>query len=365
MKTAVVGCGMISEIYLSNLTKRFPDIEVAACCAATMESARRRADQFGIRACTLEEILKDQSIELIVNLTPPLVHAAIIRQALEAGKHVYTEKPLATSYPEARQLAQLADSKGLYLGVAPDTFLGDALQTAQAAVQAGAIGEVTGCSISLNRRMEHFYEFLTFTRQPGGGMGQDIGPYYFTAALSLLGPVRRVCGMTATTHPERVNRREGSEEYGKAYQVENENQFAAVLQFQSGVLGTVYLNGDSIFPEMPHFAIYGTKGILHLPNPDEFGGEVRLLLPSACGSGIVSWKRLQGTGRFSDNSRGVGVAEMAEAIRAGRGNRASKEMGVHLLEILDAVYGAGGKTVTLESTFQPPQPMAEWEPWMG
>lgn len=367
MKTAVIGCGMISDIYLTNLITRFPDVDVVACCARTIESARRRADQFYIKACTLEEILTDQSIQLVVNLTPPQVHGTIVRKALEVGKHVYTEKPLAATYQEGVELVALAEERGCYLGAAPDTFLGTALQTARTTLDSGVIGAVTGCSVSLNRRMEHFYEFLDFTRQKGGGMGADIGPYYLTALLFLLGPVRAVCGMTATTHPVRVNRRIGAPGFGQTYIVENDNQFAAVLQFSTGILGTIYLNGDSIFPEVPHFAIYGTKGVLYLPNPDEFDGEVRLLLPSKCGDGIVSWKSLPRSGQFCSNSRGAGVAEMVDAIRKGRTCRTDREMAVHLLEILDAVEQSQSesRTVFLQSTFQRPALLPVWEPWMG
>lgn len=367
MKLAVVGCGAISDIYLENMIHRFPELEVVACCASRLENAQRKAMQYGIRADTLEGILADEEIELIVNLTPPMVHAEIIRAALEAGKHVYTEKVLATDYPTAKELCALADEKGLYLGAAPDTHLGEAIQTARRAIDEGVIGTVTGCSISLNRRMEHFYEFLPFTRQYGGGMGYDIGPYYLAAAMSILGPVTEVCGMIETTRPQRINNREGHPDYGKPYTVENENQFAAVLRLENGTLCTVYLNGDSVFPEQPHFAIYGTGGILYIANPDEFGGEVRVLEGSPCGSGIVNYRTLPGSGMFADNSRGLGVAEMVDAIRSGRKNRASKELAAHIIELLDAVILSGreGRTVRLESTFRRPEPLGEYEAWMG
>ncbi len=367
IKVAVIGCGAISDIYLRNMICRFPELEVVCCCASTIESARRKADQYGIVARTVEEALGDPEIELVVNLTPPGVHGEMIGKALRAEKHVYTEKVLAADYPTARELCQLADEMGLYLGCAPDTHLGEAIQTARRAVDTGVIGTVTSCSISLNRGMEHFYEFLPFTRQPGGGMGYDIGPYYLAAALSILGPVEEVCGMTHTSRPNRINRREGHPDFGKPYMVENENLFAAVTRFRSGVLGTVHLNGDCVFPEQPHFAIYGTKGVLYLANPDEFGGEVRVLEPAPCGSGIVRYRTLEGSGLFADNSRGIGVAEMADAIRRGRPNRASKELALHMMELLDGVICSGkeGRTIVLESTFRRPEPLAEYESWMG
>lgn len=367
MKVAVIGCGAISDIYLQNMIRRFPELEVVCCCASTIKSAQRKAKQYGIAACTVEEVLQNSEIELVVNLTPPMVHGDIIRRALNAGKHVYTEKVLATDYQTAKELCALADEQNLYLGSAPDTHLGEAIQTARKAIDAGVIGTVTSCSISLNRDMEHFYEFLPFTRQAGGGMGYDIGPYYLATALSILGPVEEVSGMTHTSRPNRINRREGHPDSKKPYTVENENLFAAVMRFRSGVLGTIHLNGDCVFPEQPHFAIYGTEGILYLPNPDEFGGEVRVLEPAPCGSGIVRYKTLEGNGMFSENSRGLGVAEMVDAIRKGRPNRASKEMAMHTIELIDAVILSENerRTISLESTFQRPEPLEGYESWMG
>lgn len=365
MKIGIIGCGMISDIYLRNLIGRFQNTEVVACCATSLESSGKKAEQYQIQSCSLEDLLGNREIELVVNLTPPLVHGTIIRKALESGKHVYTEKPLAAGYQEAASLAALADEKGLYLGVAPDTFLGDGIQTAYLALERGEIGEITGFSISLNRRMEHFYERLPFTAQPGSGMGHDIGPYYFTALFSLLGPICEVSGMVDTSRPTRVYKE--NDRRGETYEIQNENRFAAVLRMRSGILGTIYLNGDSVFPEMPHFAIYGTKGILYLPNPDEFGGEVRILQGAPCGSGIQSYRTIRGTGLFKEDSRGLGVAEMVHAIDQGRPNRAAKEMGVHLVEVLDAIHvsSRSGRRVEVNSVFQRPEPIVEWEDWMG
>ena len=367
MKIGVVGCGAISDIYLQNMTSRFPELEVAACCAGHLSNAQKKAEKYGLRACTLDELLSDAAIELVVNLTPPQAHADIIRQALLAGKHVYTEKVLAVRAREAEELVDLAHKRGLYLGSAPDTFLGDALQTARSALDAGLIGEVTGCHASLNRGMGHFYEFLAFTRQPGGGMGFDTGPYYLSALLYLLGPVAEVSGMTATSRPERINRREGHPDFGKPYIVENENVFTALLRFRSGILGTVNLNGDCVFPEQPHFVIYGTKGILFLPNPDEFGGEVRILHGAPCGSGIVNYEILKGSGLFSGNSRGLGVAEMVHAINAGRENLASASMAAHAVEIAESVVRSGetGSVQSLRTTFERPALLGGYQEWMG
>ena len=367
MNIAVVGCGAISDIYLTNMINQFPNLNVVACCATSLQNSDRKAEKYHIQSRTLEQVLEDPEIQMIVNLTPPLAHGEIIRKAIEAGKHVFTEKVLATNFAEAKYLADLAEQKGVYLGSAPDTFLGNGIQTARKALDEGRIGQVTSCHISLNRRMEHFYEFLDFTRLPGGGIGYDMGPYYLTNILSMLGPVRTVCGKIATSRPNRVNHREGSPNFGKEYTVENENIFTAILEFDSGVLGTVHLNGDSVFPEQPYCAIYGTEGILYFPNADHYGGEVRILRGMPWESGVVEENVLAECGMFGENSRGLAVAEMAQAIEEHRPNRASKEMAVHVVEILDGVVTSAreARTVCMTTTFSQPASMLRWEPWMG
>lgn len=154
MKTAVVGCGAISDIYLTNMINRFDILEVAACCARNPEHAARKAQQYGIKASTYEEILADESIELIVNLTPAPAHYEIIKKALEAGKHIYTEKSMTVSLEEAAELVRLSEEKGLYLGSAPDTFLGSSFQTARKAIDDGLIGEITSCTVAANRDLK-------------------------------------------------------------------------------------------------------------------------------------------------------------------------------------------------------------------
>lgn len=335
MRVGVIGAGAISDIYLENMIRRFGNLEVTGCASRTMESARRKAEKYGIAAMTVEEMLRDSSIEMIVNLTPPAAHFSLIKRALEAGKHVYTEKVLALNCAQANELAALADAKGLRLGSAPDTFLGAALQIAAEAVEDGTIGTVTGFAAMLNRDLGMVYEGLEFLIQPGGGFGYDLGIYYLTALMSILGPVAEVCGMVQTNRPQRTYRQPGHPKYGQTFEIRNENLMAAVIRMQNGALGTLLFNGDCIFPQRPFLTIQGTGGILYLPDPNQFGGDVRLLYANAQVEEILPCRH-----GFTENLRGLGAAEMAAAIREGRPHRASKEMACHALELLDGIVAS-------------------------
>lgn len=356
MKTAVVGCGAISDIYLQNLIQRFSAVEVVACCSKGGASAQKKAEAYGISAVTLADICADPSIELVVNLTPATEHFAIIRQLLEAGKHVYTEKVLTADLEEAKQLAQLAAQKGLRLGVAPDTFLGGALQTARQLLDQGILGEVTSVQAFVNRDMKSLYPVFRFTTTPGAGIGFDLGIYHLTALLSLLGPVREVCGMTATLHPFGVFEDPTLPEFGQSYPVQNEDMMMACLAFQNGVLGTLHFSGNAIFPECPGLWICGTEGILRVPDPNGFGGELTLQK-----KGMETPLVLPLNHGFCSNSRGVGCAELVWALRAGRPHRASAEMAVHAVEVLNAVVRSSETKThqTLHTTFRRPAPLPE------
>lgn len=351
IRTAVVGCGAISDIFIENMINRFSVLDVVCCCSKNGESARAKAEKYGIRAVTLEDVLADESIELAVNLTPPTVHYELISRLLNAGKHVYTEKALAPTSKECRELCDIARRNGARLGVAPDTFLGAGLQTARAAVDSGVIGTVTSFHAGVNRDMDALYPLFRFTTEPGGGIGFDFGIYFLTAILSILGPAKRAAGMIRTIQPTRRFKDPASPSFGKEFSIQNENVMTASLELESGVLGTLHFNGVSIFPELPGFTIYGTEGMLNLPNANEFSGDVLL------------WKKGQDkpvtlpvTHGFAANSRGVGAAEMAWSIIAGREHRANAEMATHAVEVLEGITGSAqtGRYCELETRFALP-----------
>ena len=356
VKTAIVGCGMISRVYLENTRTKFRILDVVGCADILPEAAQRRAEEFGIRAMTVDEIIADKSIEMVINLTAPMAHYEVIRRMLESGKHVYTEKVMCVELEHARELVRLATEKGLYLGSAPDTFLGSGIQTARFALDSGMIGGPTGVVAVLNRDNGVGAEFIPYIARKGGGIGFDVGIYYMTAINYLMGPVDRVCGFMSTRNPKRTHYLPSKENFGEEYEVECENLFSGALHFASGVSGTLQFNSECIMNPFPFLTIYGTQGILYVPDPDTFGGEVRVLRRGAKEPFV-----LPSNHGYAENSRGLGAAEMAWALRAGRPPRAGKEMALHALEVLTgvAISSETGQTYVPESTFVPTPPLPQ------
>jgi predicted dehydrogenase len=354
VKTAIIGSGSISDAYLSTMINKFKILDVVGCCDRNPEKAQAKAEKYGIKAMGMEQILEDESIELVVNLTTPGAHYTVIKQLLEAGKHVYTEKVLTVELEHAAELLKLADEKGLYLGAAPDTFLGSAIQTARYVVDSGMIGDVTSCYCALTRDSEIFSRAFPFTARPGGGIGFDVGIYHITALLSILGPVKEVSGVVQTRKPERQDYT--LERFGEAFQIECENLMAGILQFESGTVGNVLFDANSIFtiPEKPSVLLFGTMGILYMADPNQFGGEVRVIL-----KGNNEPVVMQQSHAFHSEYRGLGVAEMAWSMRRGRRNRANKEMAYHALEILHGIVrsSATGSNQRMQSTFEKTPPI--------
>lgn len=355
VRVAIIGCGAISGIYFDNMTKRFSILEVVGCCDVNQTLAEQTAQKYGISALTMEQILADRSIELVVNLTPPAAHYDVIRALLQAGKHVYTEKVLAYPFDRARELAELARGKGLLLCAAPDTFLGAAVQTARFAVESGLIGEVTSCVATLQRDAGLLAEKFPYTAGEGGGIGIDVGIYYATALLSILGPATRVCGFSDTHQPERTHFFTSKGKFGEPYTITAETLLAGTVQFASGAVGSLHFNSASIRCEKPQVVLYGTEGILYLPDPNFFGGEVRVLA-----KGQTEPYVLPHTHAYDGDDRGIGVAEMAWSLRKNRIPRANKEMACHALELLCGVIESGrtGTTYQMQTAFErhPPLP---------
>lgn len=334
IKTAVVGCGAISDIYLKNMISQFDNLEVVACCANHYENAVKKAEKYSIRACTFEEILADGSIEMVVILTPVPTHYDLIRRALMAGKHVYTEKTITVDKEEAAQLLALSEEKGLYLGSAPDTFLGASLQLAKKVIEEQKLGEVTSFQICGNRNLDFLGSIFTFLRLPGGGICQDYGVYYLTALVSLLGPVDSVAAVVSNRAQIRRNIYKDSPEYGQEYTYPNESQVSAVIRLENGITGNFSLNGDSIMQDQAIFIIYGTEGILKLSDPNQFGGDIRFLPNSYDWTVRTEETVLENNLPYKENSRGIGPSEMADAILHNRRNLANKELAYHVLDVI-------------------------------
>jgi len=316
---------------------------------------QQSAQRFSIRAMTLDEILDDGSIELVVNLTTPAAHYPVTKRALLAGKHVFSEKMIAVELEEGLELVALANEKGLHLGVAPDTFLGASVQTAKYIVDKGLIGTPVSCRASVSRNYGIYGEFLPHLYKKGAGIGFDMGGYYLTALAAILGPIKRVNAFTAISGQQRVNTRVGAPIFEQHYELEVPNVITAAMQYESGVLGTLHMNSDSIIDERANLEIYGTDGILIMGDPNMFGTSVYL---QKTNSAPVAFPLTHG---FAENSRGLGAAEMAWSIRAGRNHRASKEMAMHVFETMHGIMTSAesGTTHFMQSTFATPAALPE------
>ena len=357
LTVGVVGAGAISDIYLRNMTSRFPFLNVVSICSAHMDSAREKAAQYHLAPCTLEEMLEDPGIDMIVNLTPVGEHEKIIRAALMHGKHVYTEKTMTDSPEKAAELSRLAEQRGLRIGCAPDTFLGSALQTARKAVDDGLLGEIHSFSISATRRNDLLLSLFSFLREPGAGILYDYAVYYLTALVSILGPVARTAAIVSAPYPTHTGIIPGRKDFGKAFSSPNESQVSAILQLKSGVTGTLHIDADSYSSDEAFFSIYGTRGILRLTDPNQFGGEVRFLQTAdiswQCPEAVV----LPPVSDLSDNCRGIGPCEMAHAILTGKPHRTGPALACHVLDVLTALRDAGGAFCDISSGCERPCPM--------
>lgn len=358
IKVGMIGCGTISAIYLKNRT-RFDTFEVVACADIDLDRARARAEEFGVpRSCTVAELLADPAIAVVINLTVPQAHASVALAAVRAGKSVYNEKPLTLSRDEGKLLLDEARARGVLVGCAPDTFLGAGLQTCRQLIDEGAIGEpVAATAFLLSHGPEGWHPNPDFYYQVGGGPLFDMGPYYLTALINFLGPVRRVGASARASFPTRTI---GSEPFkGQTITVNTPTHIAATLDFASGAIGTLITSFDVWSHSLPRIEIYGSAGTLSAPDPNIFGGPVRLRR-----AGEQEWTDVPITRPYSDNSRILGVADLVQALIAGRPPRASGQLAFHVLDIMHAALdsSAQGCSIQLESTCARPAALPEHLP---
>jgi predicted dehydrogenase len=345
----IIGCGNISGIYLKS-DRVFDNLQVVACADVDPAKAQARAAEFNIEALSVEELLADPRIEIVVNLTIPAAHAEVATAALQAGKATYSEKPFALNRADGQQLLNLAQASGLRIGCAPDTFLGGGLQTCRKLVDDGVIGEpVAATAFMTTPGHERWHPNPEFYYQHGGGPMFDMGPYYLTALVMILGPVKAVTGMTRISFPERTITSEPK--FGQKITVEVPTHVTGLLEFASGALGTIIQSFDVQAANLPRLEIYGSEGTLSLPDPNTFGGPVRVRLKNQS-----DWEDVPLTHIYQENSRGLGVADMAAAIRLGRPHRASGELAFHVLDIMQAIHEAAeqGRQITLTSQCERP-----------
>lgn len=331
-RVGVIGCGAISSIYLQNLQSMFGITEVVAVADLRLDMARKKAEEFGIpSACSVEELLADPDVEVVLNLTSPAVHTEVNLAVLDAGKHVYTEKPFALSLQDTDRVLEKAHGKGLRVGCAPDTFFGAGLQTSRKIIEDGWIGTPYAAhgQVLMGNAFDGMHPGSASFFQCGWDPLFDMAPYYLTALVFLLGPFQRVSGAVSQTRKQHTVQNPHSPLFGQSFPVEAPQHATATLELQNGVIASLQVAKES-FGYSPRFEIYGTEGILQVPDPNMFSGPIRLLQADG------SVKEFPFSHSFSDNSRGVGLADMAYALRSGRPHRASGQLARH---IIDATLG--------------------------
>jgi predicted dehydrogenase len=352
-KVGIIGCGNISGIYFK-AGQTFRNIEIVAAADMLLERAQARAEEFGVsRACTVDELLADPEIEIVVNLTIPKAHASVCLAALEAGKHVHVEKPLAVNRQDGRRVLDLAQRKGLRVGAAPDTFLGAGLQTCRKLIDDGWIGEpVAATAFMLCHGHESWHPDPAFYYETGGGPMFDMGPYYLTALVALMGPVSRLTASTRVTFPERTIT--SAPKYGEKISVDTPTHIAGVMEFANGAIATLVTSFDVWAAQVPRIEIYGTHGSLSVPDPNTFGGPVLLRRP-----GMKEWMEVPLSHGFAENSRGIGVADMAAAIENDRSHRASGELALHVLDLMEGFHDSAreGRHYSPVTTTPRPEPL--------
>lgn len=350
IRVGIVGCGNISQTYF-DAAKKFSILEVVACADIKTSVARMRAKENEIKALSVKNLLNHKDIDLIINLTIPAAHAEVNLAALKSGKHVYCEKPLAISLEDGQTILDLAAKKGLRVGCAPDSFLGAGLQTCRKIIDDGWIGEpIGGSAFMMTRGPEGWHPNPAFIYQKGAGPMFDMGPYYLTALVHLLGPVARVSAMTKKTFKERIATCE--EQFGKILPVETPTHYTGILEFVNGSVINITISFDVFQHAHTPIEIYGTRGTLYAPNPNTFSGPVKLW--TASGKEI---KEMPLSHSYSDNVRSIGAADMVYAILSGYQHRCNGNVAYHILELMHAfeLSSTTGKHVKIKSCPEQPE----------
>ncbi|MGB9619909.1 MAG: Gfo/Idh/MocA family protein, partial [Armatimonadota bacterium] len=297
-KVGIVGCGNISGIYFK-AGQTFEAIEITACADIIMDRAKAKAEEFGCKAVTVDELLADPEIEIVMNLTIPAAHAEVAFKAIEAGKSVHNEKPLAITREDGKKMLEMAKARGVRVGCAPDTFMGAGIQTCIKLIDDGWIGEPIGATaFMLCHGHESWHPDPEFYYKAGGGPVFDMGPYYITALVAMMGAARRVTGSARVTFPERTIT--SKPKYGTKIKVDVPTHVAGVIDFANGAIATIIQSFDVWGHNLPRIEIYGTEGSMSVPDPNGFGGPVKVMRPGG------EWTEMPLSHGYAENSRGIG-----------------------------------------------------------
>lgn len=353
VKIGIIGCGNISGIYMENITKLFTNLSLYAVCDLDEEKTKAAAEKYNIpHIYTYEEMLNDLDLSVILNLTTPKSHYSICRDILAAGKNVYVEKPLSLNLNEGKELVALAREKGLLLGCAPDTFLGAGIQTCIRAIQDGYIGDVVGATgFMMCHGHESWHPDPEFYYETGGGPMFDMGPYYLTALVSMIGPVAEVAGMNEKPFATRTIT--SDKKFGKVIPVEVPTHVTGLLRFRNGAIGNIITSYDVWGSSLPRIEIYGTRGSLIVPDPNCFDGQVMIKQYFS-----KDFEPLPLSSLYSMNSRGAGLSDMADCVSKGTGDhRASGELACHVLDIMSSLHVSQNEKrfISLSTTCEMPK----------
>lgn len=356
MKIAVIGCGMISKVYLDNLTK-FDAIEVVGCSDIRPERSKAKSEEYGIKQMTNEEIFADPEIKMVLNITYPVAHYEVTKAALLAGKHVYTEKMTTETVEQANELMKIAADKKLFMGGAPDTFLGGAAQMARRILDSGVIGTPTMAEVFLSRSYHHERFFkgdekrFAFCRH--GGIIFDMGAYYFTELVFLMGAIDQVVGFSQIRDPNRKYLNPQCPLYGQDMTVESWNNTTGSIKFKSGALGTITTSSEAGGVNN-RFVIYCTDGRIDLGDPNNYDPTIKIYNKNSAESVITST-----FGYTGGNFRGIGLLDAVYAIQNGRAPRCTAELNRHVLEAALGICESSqtGKVYSMTTTAERPQPL--------
>ncbi|MCL5409127.1 MAG: Gfo/Idh/MocA family oxidoreductase [Candidatus Omnitrophica bacterium] len=355
VKVGIIGCGNISSVYFKKL-KESEITDIVACADIIKERAQKKAEEFGIpKVYSVDELLSDKEIEIVVNLTIPISHYEIAITSLKSGKSTYSEKPLAINKKQGKEIVKIAKQKKLYVGSAPDTFLGAGIQTCIKIINDGIIGEpISATAFCVGHGHESWHPDPEFYYKIGGGPLFDMGPYYLTALINLIGPVKSVMGFTKITFPERTITSQPKS--GTKIIVEVPTHITGLLEFENGAIGTVITSFDVWASNLPLIEIHGTKGSISVPDPNGFGGEVKIFTEKE-----KKWQVVPLTHKYAEQNRGLGVEDMAYAIRTNRKHRANGNLAFHVLDIMESLHESSdkGKRIILKSTCEKSKPMPE------
>ena len=351
-KLGVVGCGYISEAYLKT-ARTFPMFEVVACADINPAAAARTAQAWDIAALSVDALLAREDVDIVLNLTVPQAHAAVTLQALEAGKHVHSEKPLAQSREEGQRVVSRAAELGLRVSCAPDTFLGAGLQTCRYILDSGTIGRVVaGTAFMMVPGHERWHPNPDFYYLQGGGPLFDMGPYYLTALVHLLGPIHRVSAIAATSYKTRTIT--SAPRKGETIPVEVPTHVSGTLEFHSGTVVTMVMSFDVQHHTNHPIELHGEKGSLQVPDPNLFGGPVKVRT-----AGAGTWQEQPLVNAYTDNMRGIGAADLAYALTAERPHRCHSDLAMHVLDVMQAIHESSeqGEHILIQSCCERPAPL--------